>query len=143
MAALTDLYSAPLLLSVLMGSDARLMLISAIAWLDPDSLIRPSPDPRYIDFDYDAEDDLTVALHVCRTCFTDVFAGASQLQLQGAQEFLVARFLLEGINSHLVAPRPISKTCAMARRWNTTASILRRGRRMITTPNLTRDCCPS
>jgi len=104
MAALIDLYSAPLLLSALMSSDARLMLVSAIAWLDPDSLIRPSPDPRYIDFDYDAEDDLTVALHVCRMCFPDVFAGANQFQLQGAQEFLVARYLLEGINAHLVAP---------------------------------------
>ncbi len=104
MAALIDLYSAPLLLSALMGGDARLMLVSAIAWLDPDSLIRPPPDSRYIDFDYDAEEDLMVGLHVCRTCFPDVFAGANQLQLQGAQELLVARYLLEGINAHLVAP---------------------------------------
>lgn len=104
MAALNDLYCAPLVLSTLMGSDARLILVRAIAWLDPDSLIRPSPDPRYIDFDYDAEDDLTIGLYVCRTCFPDVFASVNQLQLQGAHEFLVARYLLEGINSHLVAP---------------------------------------
>jgi len=35
MAALADLQTAPLLLSVLMGDDPRLQLVNAIAWLDP------------------------------------------------------------------------------------------------------------
>src|SRR5579859_7977346 len=103
MAALNDLQTAPLLLSLLFGDDPRLALIQAIAWLDPLSLGERQPD-EYIEFDYDAEDELTVGLHVCRQCFPGVYAGANQLLMRGVHAHEVKRYLCEGISAHLVTP---------------------------------------
>lgn len=103
MSVTEDLQIAPRLLSALMGEDAWLLLVRAVAWLDPNTLL-DGRDRAGIDFDYDAEDDLTVGLHVCRECFPTVYAGALQLQWQSASERTLLRYLLEGINTHLVAP---------------------------------------
>jgi len=104
MAALTDLQHAPMLLSTLMGSDPRLLLVRAVAWLVPDTLTSHPSDPRYIDFDYDAEDEFAVGMYVCRQCFPVVYAGVIQLQWQGATERTLERYLLEGISAQLVVP---------------------------------------
>lgn len=104
MAALADLQNSPVLLSALMDSDPRLALVNAIAWLDPATLTQGAADPRYIEFDYDAEEPLTIGLHVCRECFPIVYAGAIQLQWQGADERTIERFILEGMGAYLVVP---------------------------------------
>ena len=104
MAALTDLQVAPLLLSALMSDDPRLQLVNAIAWLDPARLTERESDPHDIDFDYDAEDDVSVGLYICRECFPAVYAGAVQLQWQGLDERAIGRYLLHGINAQLVVP---------------------------------------
>ncbi len=104
MAALADLQAAPLLLSALMSDDPRLQLVNAIAWLDPARLTERESDPRYIDFDYDAEDDLSVGLYICRECFPAVYAGAVQLQWQGVDERAIGRYLMQGINPQLTVP---------------------------------------
>jgi len=93
-----------MLLSTLMGSEPRLLLVRAVAWLVPDSLTARPSDSRYIDFDYDAEDEFAVGMYVCRTCFPAVYAGVIQLQWQGATERMLERYLLEGISAQLVVP---------------------------------------
>jgi len=103
MNAIHELTLASGLLSALMIDHPRLLLIRAVAWLDPNTLIHGQTRPD-IDFDYDAEDDLTVGLHICRECFPAVYAGALQLQWQEAGERAIRRYLLEGINAHLVEP---------------------------------------
>jgi hypothetical protein len=103
MSAAEDLMLVPRLLAALMTGDARLLLVRAVAWLDPNTLL-DGRDRTGIDFDYDAEDDLTVGLHVCRECFPTVYASVLQLPWQSADERTIQRYLLEGINTHLVAP---------------------------------------
>jgi len=101
MAALTELHAAPLLLSRLMQSSPTLALLQAVAWFDPTSLHDPTGE-AYIDFDYDAEDELTAGLHVCRACFPNLYASANALLMQGWPERDLARFICEGINAQLV-----------------------------------------
>ncbi len=103
MAAVAELHAAPLLLSVLMQDSPTLALLQAVAWFDPESLRSPTP-AGYIDFDYDAEDEQTVALYICRSCFPDVYAGANALLMSGASEARLAQFICEGISTHLVTP---------------------------------------
>ncbi|MHB8751612.1 MAG: hypothetical protein ACYDBJ_20785, partial [Aggregatilineales bacterium] len=103
MAAMNDLQTAPLLLSLLFGQDPRLALIQAVAWLDPVSLGQRQPE-EYIEFDYDDEDELTIGLHICRQCFPGVYARANHLLMGGASEYEVKRYLCEGISAHLVTP---------------------------------------
>ncbi len=103
MAAINDLQMAPLLLSTLFTDDPRLSLIQAIAWLDPASLEGNPPDED-VEFNYDGEDELTSALHVCRRCFPEVYAAANQLLLQGVSPQDVEHYLCTGINAHLVTP---------------------------------------
>lgn len=103
MSAAEDLGIIPAVLSALMGADARLLLVRAVAWLDPNTLI-DTRNQTDIDFDYDAEDELTVGLHVCRECFPTVYAGVLQLQWQSADERTIQHYLLQGINTHLVTP---------------------------------------
>ncbi len=104
MNALDELGALPALLTTLMGDDPHLLLVQAVAWLDPGNLTAYQPDPRYIDFDYDAEDDLTVGLYVCRECFPAVYASVMQLQWQGVDERHITRCLLEGISTQLTIP---------------------------------------
>ena len=103
MAALAELHAAPLLLSRLMQNSPTLALLQAVAWFDPTSLHDPIGE-AYIDFDYDAEDELTAGLHVCRACFPNLYAGANALLMQGWSERDLARFICEGINAQLVTP---------------------------------------
>ena len=103
MAALADLQAAPLLLSRLMAGSPTLTLLQAVAWFDPTSLHDPTGE-AYIDFDYDAEDELAAGLHVCRACFPDLYAGANALLMQGWPERELARLICEGINAQLVTP---------------------------------------
>jgi len=103
MAALTELHAAPLLLSRLMQNSPTLALLQAVAWFDPTSLHDPISE-AYIDFDYDAEDELTAGLHVCRACFPDLYVSANALLMQGWPERDLARFICEGINAQLVTP---------------------------------------
>ncbi len=104
MAALTDLQTAPARLTALMNGDPHLALVTAIAWLDPVTLTDGQLDPLSDDFNYDAEDDLAVGLYICRACFPAVYAGAVQLQWQGANEPHIERYLLEGISAQLTVP---------------------------------------
>jgi hypothetical protein len=103
MAPVADLLIAPLLLALLCGNDPKQALVQAIAWFDPASLNEPASDET-IDFDYDAEDEMTVGLFICRRCFPSVYAGANGLLLHGAHERDVTRYLLHGINAHLLMP---------------------------------------
>lgn len=104
MAALADLQAVPGLLAYLMSSDPRLLLINAVAWLDPSILTDLPRHSRYIEFDYDAEDDLAVGLHVARECFPAVYGGAVQLQWHGADNHRIRRYLVDGISRDLVVP---------------------------------------
>jgi hypothetical protein len=103
MAPVADLHIAPLLLALLCGNDPKQALVQAIAWFDPASLSEPASDET-IDFDYDAEDEMTVGLFICRQCFPTVYAGANGLLLHSAHERDVTRYLLHGINAHLLMP---------------------------------------
>jgi len=86
-----------------MQSSPTLALLQAVAWFDPTSLHDPTGE-AYIDFDYDAEDELTAGLHVCRACFPNLYASANALLMQGWPERDLARFMCEGINAQLVTP---------------------------------------
>ena len=103
MAALAELQVAPVLLSRLITGSPTLALLQAVAWFDPTSLHDPTGE-AYIDFDYDAENELTTGLHVCRACFPDLYAAANALLMQGWPERELARFICEGINAQLVTP---------------------------------------
>jgi len=102
MAALAELHAASGLLAHLMIDDPRLLLVNAIAWLDPSSLLNSRPNPRYSEFDYDAEDELTVGLYVTRACFPAVYAGAVQLQWQRTDEHRIGRYIVDEISRNLV-----------------------------------------
>ena len=86
-----------------MAGSPTLTLLQAVAWFDPTSLHDPTGE-AYIDFDYDAEEELTAGLYVCRACFPDLYAGANALLMQGWPERDVERFICEGINAQLVTP---------------------------------------
>jgi len=103
MAASAELNAVPLLLSWLMQNSPTLALLQAVAWFDPTSLHDPIGE-MYIDFDYDAEDELSAGLHVCRACFPNLYAGANALLMQGWPERDLARFICEDISAQLVIP---------------------------------------
>src|SRR5258708_1155262 len=103
MNATEEMISASGLLSALMGDNPRLLLMRAVAWLDPNTLMRGQASSD-TDIDYDAEDDLEIGLQVCRECFPSVYAGIVQLQWQYADVWFVRRSLLAGIKSNTVTP---------------------------------------
>ncbi len=93
---MNDLLTLQAFLSTAHLIDARLALANAAAWLDPMSLLSDQTDDND-----EGEGDLEYALRVCRTCFPDVFAGASQLLLQGATDLQLDNYICDGVNAHL------------------------------------------
>src|SRR5258706_3583253 len=93
---MNDLLTLQGFLSTAQLADARLPLANTAAWLDPLSLLSGQTDN-----DYEGEGDLEYALRICRTCFPDVFAGASQLLLQGATDQQLDYYITDGVSAHL------------------------------------------
>ena len=102
MAALNDLQVAPLLLALYMQSDPTLALMQAVAWFDPIRLNVATGDLTHDD--EQAEDEMSLALRVCRVCFPDAYTGAMLLQLNGESETVRVAYLCNAISAHLVMP---------------------------------------
>ncbi len=97
---MNDLLAVQIFLSCTLLTDPRLALASVTAWLDPVYLMGDVEDT----VDLDEADDVRVALQICRACFPQAYAEANQLLWQGADEFTLRRYVLDGINAGLVAP---------------------------------------
>ncbi|MEP7287900.1 MAG: hypothetical protein ABI947_19285 [Chloroflexota bacterium] len=98
---MNTLLAAQALLGKALLADPRLALAQAAAWLDPSNILTHPSDSSDEAFD-EAVNEITWALHLCRKLFPEVYAGASQLVWQGANEQTIDNFLLDGINAHLV-----------------------------------------
>jgi hypothetical protein len=82
-----------------MATDTRLVLASAVVWLDPSHIVTHQDGIRDEDFD---EDEITQTLYLCRHLFPDVYAHAMQQIWRGIDTPGLEGVLLDGINSHLV-----------------------------------------
>ncbi len=96
---MNDLQAAQELLSTAMLTDPRLALANVVAWLDPVHLA----DEEEPAADVDEDDDVRLALQVCRTCFPPIYTEAVQLLWQGTDAFTLHRFLRDGLNAGLPA----------------------------------------
>src|SRR5690348_2468571 len=96
---MNDLLAAQALLANAMMMDPRLALANAVAWLDPSHILTHQVGVKDEEFD---GDEVTLAFHLCRQLFPEVYADAMQSVWQGADEPILDRILLDGINSHLI-----------------------------------------